>query len=85
MVKYSVSARKGALRSAQPVSIVELDTLSDNTRRLNSIVRQIGILMRFPPGKPIGDRSTADIPWEKYLLTEYVFMNAENQVDLKNS
>lgn len=82
--KYSTSARKGALRSAQPVSILELNTLSDNASRLNSVIRQVGLLIRFPPGKPVGERSTTDIPFEKYLLTEYVFMNSENQVSLKN-
>ena len=83
--KYSTSARKGALRSAQPVSVLELNTLSENARRLNSVIRQIGMLMRFPPGKPVGERSTTDIPFEKYLLTEYVFINSQNQVSLKTS
>lgn len=84
-IKYSISARIGALRAEQPVSILELNTLSDNSKRLNSVIRQVGILMRYPPGKPIGEKSTTDIPCEKYLLTEHVFINTENQVSLKNS
>ena len=83
--KYSTSARKGALRSAQPVSILELNALSDNASRLNSVIRQVGLLMRFPPGKPVGEQSTTDIPFEKYLLTEYVFINSENKASLKNA
>jgi hypothetical protein len=44
--KYSVSTRQGALRAATPITVAELDELSDDANRLRVIISYIGLLLR---------------------------------------
>jgi len=81
--KYGTSASKGALRSARPVTVSELDAMSNKLRRLNSFVRQVGLLMCFPPGGQKEDSGAPQVSLQSYRLTEYVRVNEDGTVIMK--
>lgn len=72
--KYSISGRRGALRAATPITVAQLDELSDNANRLKIVVSYIGLLLRpVPATKNEDDDTQAEIdnsPSDWFYLNE---------------
>lgn len=76
--KYSISAPQGALRAATPITVSELDELSDNASRLRTIISYIGLLLR--PISSVDSQDDAKSDASGSSPSDLFFLNEDGQI-----